>query len=122
MKILISSIAVFTSLVVVYFSVPGERFDRGPSASANSLPADLDVYLAESERQIPDIRPGAEKSIIWAGEPGTKTEFSVVYVHGFSASKEESRPVPPSQPPPYALAGQAASRNADAPKRRSTLD
>ncbi len=94
MKILISSIAVFTSLVVVYFSVPGERFDRGPSASANSLPADLDVYLAESERQIPDIRPGAEKSIIWAGEPGTKTEFSVVYVHGFSASKEESRPVP----------------------------
>ncbi|NIL99365.1 MAG: alpha/beta fold hydrolase, partial [Planctomycetales bacterium] len=31
---------------------------------------------------------------VWAGEAGTKTPFSVVYLHGFSASLEEIRPVP----------------------------
>ena len=92
MKVLISIIAMIMSLVVVYFLVPGERFDRSAAASTNALPADLDGFLAESEGQIPDLKPGAEKTINWADEPGIKTQYSVVYVHGFSASKHESRP------------------------------
>ena len=50
------------------------------------------ITLAES--QLTDIRPGLEKSIIWAGAPHHRTEYAIVYIHGFSASKEELRPVP----------------------------
>ena len=47
-----------------------------------------------AESQITDIRPGLEKSIIWAGAPQQRTRYAIVYIHGFSASKEELRPVP----------------------------
>lgn len=56
---------------------------------------DLDAYLAEVESRVASIRPGLEKQIIWAN-PATKsrTPISIVYLHGFSASKGEIRPVP----------------------------
>jgi len=38
--------------------------------------------------------PMAAKQIIWAGEPGSQTPLSVVYLHGFSASQQEVRPLP----------------------------
>ena len=38
--------------------------------------------------------PGAEKTIIWAGEPGQKTPLSVIYLHGFSATRQEIAPLP----------------------------
>ena len=55
---------------------------------------DPDAYLSLSEAQFDDIQPGAEKRIIWAGEPGEATPFSMIYLHGFSATSEESRPLP----------------------------
>ena len=56
--------------------------------------ADLDAYLAERERQFDDIIDGVEKQIIWAGEAGVKTQISIVYLHGFTATSKEIRPVP----------------------------
>ncbi len=58
------------------------------------LPDDLDAFLAAREAQFPDIVPGTEKRIHWAGERGHRTARSVVYLHGFSATSEEIRPVP----------------------------
>ena len=42
-----------------------------------------------------DIRPGLQKEIVWA-DPATKakTPLAIVYIHGFSASKGEVRPLP----------------------------
>ena len=58
------------------------------------LPADgLDEWLSGREAQIPGIRPGTEKQIVWAGEPGEKTPISIIYIHGFSATRGESFPV-----------------------------
>ena len=54
----------------------------------------IEDRISISESQITDIRPGLEKSIMWAGEPHHRTHYAIVYVHGFSASKEELRPVP----------------------------
>jgi pimeloyl-ACP methyl ester carboxylesterase len=56
---------------------------------------DPDAYLAASEARIPAIRPGLQKQIIWAN-PATKTKTpcSVIYIHGFSASLGELRPLP----------------------------
>lgn len=58
------------------------------------LPDDLESYLAESEAQFDDLTPGTEKMISWAGEVGETTPLSVVYLHGFSASRQELAPLP----------------------------
>jgi esterase/lipase len=60
-----------------------------------SIGADPVAFLAAGEANFPAIRPGAEKEIIWI-DPASKarTPLSVVYIHGFSATKEEIRPVP----------------------------
>lgn len=53
----------------------------------------LDAWLAEQEAQVPGIRPGCEKRITWADGP-RRTPWSVVYIHGFSASRREVSPYP----------------------------
>jgi alpha-beta hydrolase superfamily lysophospholipase len=54
----------------------------------------LDDWLAEREARVPNLRPGLEKEIVWADpEHRRKTAIAVVYIHGFSASKEETRPL-----------------------------
>ena len=75
---------------------------NGSAAAANDTPTATPLFVLEqiedsitvAESQITDIRPGLEKSIIWAEAPHHRTEYAVVYIHGFSASKEELRPVP----------------------------
>lgn len=66
------------------------------TAPAPDLPplADLDDWLAAREAAVPDLRADAAKLIVWAGERGQRTDWAVVYLHGFSASREEIRPVP----------------------------
>ena len=55
---------------------------------------DIDAYFREKEARYPDIKPGTQKRVVWAHAPGTRTEWVVVYIHGFSATSEELRPVP----------------------------
>lgn len=69
------------------------EIDGSYSFSPSQLPADLDAYLAASEQNVPNLRPNVQKRIVWAGEKGEKTEWSVVYLHGYSATSEEIRPV-----------------------------
>ncbi|MEL6205480.1 MAG: alpha/beta fold hydrolase [Pseudomonadota bacterium] len=73
---------------------PREPVDREIAFDAAALPDDLDAWVAESEATVPSLRAGAEKRIVWAGTPGVQTPLALVYVHGFSASAEEIRPVP----------------------------
>ena len=64
------------------------RFDTPLSA------ATVTAWLAGREARYPDIEPGAAKRVVWAGTPGEKRPLALVYIHGFSASAEELRPVP----------------------------
>ena len=63
-------------------------FDQGQMASG------VQAYFDVTEAKFDDITPGTEKRVIWAGAPDTRTPVSVVYLHGYSASSEEIRPVP----------------------------
>lgn len=81
-------------LGLAWVTAPQEPVDREITFDANGLGDDLDVYLQQAELQFSDIRPGEAKRIIWAGAKGARTPIAVVYVHGFSASSEEIRPVP----------------------------
>ena len=59
------------------------------------LPDDLDAYLAASERNAADgfeLIPGTEKRIHWQ-VPGERTDYVVIYLHGFSATRQEMAPV-----------------------------
>ncbi|MEM0899158.1 MAG: alpha/beta fold hydrolase [Pseudomonadota bacterium] len=55
---------------------------------------DLDTYLANEEAKFADIKPGQQKEIVWA-YPSSKarTPVSLIYVHGFSASRLETAPL-----------------------------
>ena len=76
------------------FTFPRDSVDRAISFDAGTLPDDLDGYLAAAEGQVADLTEGSAKRIVWAGPKGAKTPLAIVYVHGFSATAEEIRPVP----------------------------
>lgn len=84
-------LAVLALLVVLGPRVPVDttiHFD--PSV----IDDDPQAYLAKEEARVAGIRDGLEKEIIWA-DPlvHARTRLSIVYIHGFSASKGEVRPL-----------------------------
>jgi esterase/lipase len=78
-------------LLVIFTLGPSVNLDIHPKTL--SLPADLDSYLKESEAAFSDIIPNTEKHIQWAHEDRQATELAFVYLHGFSASRQEISPV-----------------------------
>jgi esterase/lipase len=74
-------------------------FLLGPRVSVNttlvpkSLPENLDSYLDESESAYVDVIDGCEKQILWYGEPEAQAEFSVIYMHGFPSSRQDTAPL-----------------------------
>lgn len=66
-----------------------------PALAEVAVPEDLDAWLAQSERQAADrygLVPGTEKRITWFGER-QQTSYSVLYLHGFSATRQETAPL-----------------------------
>ena len=78
-------------LVILFFAGPIAKIDTHLKMLA--LPNDLDLYLKQTEARFSDIVPGAEKTIIWANAAKTKTPFSIVYLHGYSATRQETAPL-----------------------------
>ena len=54
---------------------------------------ELDDWLRKKEASNPGIVQGTEKTIVWASEAGKKTSLSIVYIHGFTATRQEIAPV-----------------------------
>ncbi len=82
------------AIFVINTFAPREPIDWTISYSDNDLGPDVTAYLETREAEFDDIIDGAQKEVIWAGTPNRKTPLSVVYIHGFSATKQELRPVP----------------------------
>ncbi len=81
--------------IIVVFYVAGPKVSVDTSFVTPDLPHDLDDYLLRSEALFHDITPGAEKVIHWANpETKERTPLAFVYFHGFSATRQESMPVP----------------------------
>lgn len=90
-KLLLVLILLLAGLLVLG---PREPVDREISFDDNALGDDIDAYLAQAELAFPNIRDGVRKRVVWAGEAAVKTPLSIVYLHGFSATSEEVRPLP----------------------------
>lgn len=74
--------------------VPVET-DVGPPAIPGMGLEGVEAYLAEGEARFPDLVPGAEKTVAWADTLApAPTRLSVVYLHGFSATRQEVAPLP----------------------------
>ncbi|MBD3649598.1 MAG: alpha/beta hydrolase [Pseudomonadales bacterium] len=86
-----------TILVILFLSGPRPRLDptapetRVPS-SAN--PRELGEWLDDQEKSVGGLIDGAEACIEWAN-PDTpdRTPLCFMYVHGFSATRQETAPV-----------------------------
>lgn len=68
------------------------RYDLSPMYLKVQL-QDLDSYVAAKEAKVLDLKSDNEARIIWYQDSIQKTEYSLVYLHGFSASQEEGDPV-----------------------------
>lgn len=99
MKIILKIVKVVLLLVallaIVYFLGPkvGEpdlNTDL-PEVTANLV--ELEAEINNRELQTKNIRPDNEARIIWADTIPKKTKYSIVYLHGWSASQEEGNPI-----------------------------
>ncbi len=82
--------------VAVFFMGPRNAFGSSTPAQRTLPPQSigaLDDWLKTSETAYTDIKPGTAKGIVWATAAKTRTPWSVVYIHGFSASRLETAPV-----------------------------
>lgn len=85
------TLAVVALVVIGWWLTPPKLVN---AATEPVLPTDIDAWLAESEQAISSkyqLISGTEKRIRWQA-PGIRTEYSVVYLHGFSATRQEIAP------------------------------
>jgi esterase/lipase len=82
-------------LIVIYFLGPQPASPR----LSNELPllpadiSDLEKYIQEHE-SLHKLKPDNEARIVWQNDSlKVKTEYAVVYLHGFTASEKEGDPV-----------------------------
>jgi hypothetical protein len=92
MKRILTLVFVLIAIAVGLF-LAGPRATLEPQTSAVQLPADLERYLADSEARYPDITPGAEKTIVWAHPNQRQTDLAIIYLHGYSATRQETAPL-----------------------------
>ena len=81
-------------LALVWLFAPREPADLTIDPDQIRVGSDVDAYLATREQQFDDVVVGVQKQVIWAKEPGIRTPLSIVYLHGFTATSQEIRPVP----------------------------
>ncbi|NOE36396.1 MULTISPECIES: carboxylesterase [unclassified Ruegeria] len=80
---------------LIFWFGPREDVDLNPSFESRKFGEGVQVYFESTEASFDDIVPGVEKRVIWQdGFKEQRTPYSVLYIHGFSASSEEIRPVP----------------------------
>ncbi len=87
-------VGIVAGLMLVIALGPRPPVDETIRFEAAGIGSDIDAWLANRESQVEGLKPGAEKEIVWANpQTKAKTPLSFIYVHGFSATKWETRPV-----------------------------
>lgn len=84
-------------ILAVLIVAAGALWAFGPyePLDLTARPGDVTVeQFVTREAVFADLRAGEEKRVIYAHASHEKTPISILYLHGFSASSEEIRPVP----------------------------
>jgi pimeloyl-ACP methyl ester carboxylesterase len=94
-KIVAAALFVTACLLIALLLGPRVPVDTTVTFDPSAIGDDPDTYLDKREGTVGGIRHGLQKEIVWADPIAkTKTPLAIVYVHGFSASKGEVRPLP----------------------------
>jgi esterase/lipase len=84
------------ALAALFFLGPVNEFGPDTPTARLAPPmalADLDPWLQTSESKFEGLRPGTAKGVVWASPDKQQTPWSVVYIHGFSATRLETAPL-----------------------------
>ena len=95
-RVLAALATVVLLAILVFFAGPRNTFGPNTPTARAQAPQDitqLEAWVRSSEATLTDIKPHNEKRIVWAGTAGQRTPWSVVYLHGFSASPLETAPM-----------------------------
>lgn len=91
-KVLLGVLSVLAILVVVALLGPRVKIDE--KVGDIKVPQDVDAFVKKQEARFSDIRPGTDKRIVWANKAKKQqTPVSIVFLHGFSASRQELVPL-----------------------------
>lgn len=94
-RIVLAVLGLVVVLAMAFVLGPRVAVDTTIRFDPSSIGDDPQGYVARKEAAVPGIRDGLEKEIVWADPMvHAKTPLSIVYIHGFSASKGEIRPLP----------------------------
>jgi pimeloyl-ACP methyl ester carboxylesterase len=87
-------IVVIVALAIGYFSgsKPADPVFSKSMPAVPQIPAALENYISSNESKH-KLKPNNEARIVWADSTKAKTEYAVVYLHGFSASQMEGDPI-----------------------------
>lgn len=95
MLVLFSVLVIAAMLAALYLWPPNLVLEREAKTVATSTIEGVEALIAADEGEAGAIREGLGKQIVWADPVRKqKTRFALVYVHGFSASAAEVRPLP----------------------------
>jgi len=92
---LISLLSLLVILVVIYFLGPTPATPK-LNAKLPEVPQNLDALekdIKQRELTQKNLKPDNQARIIWNSSTKEKTPYSIVYLHGFSASQAEGDPV-----------------------------
>ena len=93
-KILAAILIIIGGLLIFFLAGPRPEFEK-PIQTISPLAVsieELESYIEKKESGVEDLKPDNEARIIWA-DSVRKTPYSMVYLHGFSASQREGDPV-----------------------------
>lgn len=94
-KFLLGVLVLIAALIgMAFVTAPRDHWTMGADILAPVPGEDMDAWLSTRESLFDDITEGTEKRIVWAGEPGAQTPVALVYLHGYSATRQEIAPVP----------------------------
>lgn len=95
LRILASIILAAMALTLI---LAGPRPNAHVSLNPPLLPDNLDEFLPGSESRFTDLIADTNKNIVWHDPLNhSKTNLAIVYLHGFSATRQEVKPLPVTQ-------------------------
>ncbi|UVK45246.1 alpha/beta fold hydrolase [Mesorhizobium sp. AR07] len=93
-RIVLAVLGLVAILALALMLGPRVQVDTTIRFDPSVIGDDPQAYVAKTEAAVPGIRDGLEKEIVWADPMvHARTRLSIVYIHGFSASKGEIRPL-----------------------------
>lgn len=86
---------ILVALVLIALLGPRPKFEKiDPDIPDLNVPLDqLETHISLKEKFIKDLKQGNGSKIIWKDAAKQKTKYSLLYLHGFSASGEEGAPL-----------------------------